>query len=610
MTRTLIWSFVVAGLFAGCSSSQPSQTPPPSWGVPITGGTMLVTQDGKRAVIADPDRDRLVIVELATQSAKEIPLTAGDEPGRLVEDAAGRIHVALRRGGALLTLDTSNAVTRRAACGEPRGLAYDPASDVVHVACTGGELVTFPAAGGDAVRTLHLDRDLRDVIVSNGQLYVTRFKTAELLTLDANGAITSRVVPPTVARFAGFGGGGGPIALPDAGIGDGGDGDAGIPGDPGAVPAVPAVAWRTIVFPSGKLAMLHQRQVQTILSVTHGGYGQGCNQSPVEAAITTITPGQAPFATLPAVSGALPVDIAVDKTESQIAVVLAGKGAVDIVSTSSLNSEDEGGGGCGDGMGGNGQGNEMNDQLGAPTSVQFTPTGDVLIFYPEYPALVVHSNGTAKTIALPGSIGYDAGRGLFHTQTPVGLACASCHPEGREDGLVWSFDVEGTRRTQMIAGRILDRAPYHWSGDEPDLPTLMDDVFSVRMAGPQPSHSQHLMLGPFLDRVPAPIAPPAADPAAVARGQALFESTDAGCTTCHRGSLYSTKALVDVGTGGTFKVPSLVGVGARAPYMHTGCAATLTDRFTPACGGGDTHGHTSQLTAAQISDLVAFLNTL
>ena len=48
--------------------------------------------------------------------------------------------------------------------------------------------------------------------------------------------------------------------------------------------------------------------------------------------------------------------------------------------------------------------------------------------------------------------------------------------------------------------------------------------------------------------------------------------------------------------------------------MHTGCAATLTDRFvTPVgstCGGGDQHGHTSQLDPTQIADLVAYLETL
>jgi cytochrome c peroxidase len=71
----------------------------------------------------------------------------------------------------------------------------------------------------------------------------------------------------------------------------------------------------------------------------------------------------------------------------------------------------------------------------------------------------------------------------------------------------------------------------------------------------------------------------------------------------------TTNALVDVGTRGTFKVPSLVGVGARAPFLHDGCAITLTDRFG-SCGGGETHGHTAHLTAAQLADLVAYLESL
>jgi cytochrome c peroxidase len=65
-----------------------------------------------------------------------------------------------------------------------------------------------------------------------------------------------------------------------------------------------------------------------------------------------------------------------------------------------------------------------------------------------------------------------------------------------------------------------------------------------------------------------------------------------------------------VGTGGKFKVPSLIAVGYEAPYLHDGCAATLRDRFGPACGGGDAHGHTQQLTAAQVDDLVAYLESL
>src|SRR4029078_4686452 len=93
-------------------------------------------------------------------------------------------------GGAIATIDPNAAkvTDRRAVCAAPRGLAYDSKSDVVHVACAGGELVSLPAAGGNAVRSLHLANDLRDVIVKGDHLVVTRFRSAEVLVLDADGA--------------------------------------------------------------------------------------------------------------------------------------------------------------------------------------------------------------------------------------------------------------------------------------------------------------------------------------------------------------------------------------------------------------------------------------
>ena len=82
---------------------------------------------------------------------------------------------------------------------------------------------------------------------------------------------------------------------------------------------------------------------------------------------------------------------------------------------------------------------------------------------------------------------------------------------------------------------------------------------------------------------------------------------DAPCVT----RALTNNQTVDVGTSGLFQVPSLRGVGWRPPYLHNGCAPTLAARFGNAsCDGGDMHGKTSQLTQAQIGDLVAFLESL
>ncbi|MDD9942304.1 MAG: hypothetical protein OXU20_14755 [Myxococcales bacterium] len=58
------------------------------------------------------------------------------------------------------------------------------------------------------------------------------------------------------------------------------------------------------------------------------------------------------------------------------------------------------------------------------------------------------------------------------------------------------------------------------------------------------------------------------------------------------------------------QAPLLRGVGYRAPFMHTGCAETLWERFDHTCGGGDQHGNTSELTPQNIDDLVTYLRSL
>jgi mono/diheme cytochrome c family protein len=361
--------------------------------------------------------------------------------------------------------------------------------------------------------------------------------------------------------------------------------------------------------------MVHQRQVDRVLGTAEvgtGGYGGGgCgggDGGPVEAAITVVGPTGFPLAIAPVVFGALPVDVAANRAGDRFAFVTAGNGTVRQLRAGVIAREDTEE--CPSGFGGNDAAPAINDQLGAPTSVDYTADGTLLIFYPEVPAIVAHgpNGGTARTMMLPGTFGYDSGRELFHVQTPVGIACASCHPEGHDDGLVWKFSF-GERRTQSVAGGIMARAPFHWVGDMTTLDKLMDDVFAVRMAAGTPTRSQQLSLGPWLDRIPAPAAPVALDQAAVDRGRVLFESAELACVTCHNGPQLTNNARVDVGTGGLFKVPALVGIGARAPFMHTGCAQTLADRFTT-CGNSELHGRTAHLDPTQVADLVAFLETL
>jgi mono/diheme cytochrome c family protein len=203
----------------------------------------------------------------------------------------------------------------------------------------------------------------------------------------------------------------------------------------------------------------------------------------------------------------------------------------------------------------------------------------------------------------------DTGHEIFHQNSGAGLACASCHGEATDDAHVWTFTDVGARRTQHVRGGILATAPFHWSGDLDGMDALIDDVYQQRMAGTLLAADQRAALSAWLDHVPL-LPSEARDAAAAARGQALFESAAVGCSSCHAGGALRSAGSHDVGTGGSFKVPSLHGVSLRLPLMHNGCAETLEKRFDPTCGGGDEHGKTSQLSAAQVADLVAYLESL
>ncbi len=173
---------------------------------------------------------------------------------------------------------------------------------------------------------------------------------------------------------------------------------------------------------------------------------------------------------------------------------------------------------------------------------------------------------------------------------------------------MWLLDKE-QRRTNSLRGTVAGTAPYHWPGDMPDLQTLVTNVYSTRMGGNMLESDQMSALGSWVQTIPAPPAPTWVDPSAAAAGKALFERSDTQCSVCHSGAKLTNNQTVDVGTGGMFQVPPLVGVGWRTPLLHTGCAATLADRFGGTCATAG-HGNVSQLSPQDVANLVAYLETL
>jgi YVTN family beta-propeller protein len=555
---------------------------------PIAGGTLAIIARGSKAAVADPDHDQVVVIDLTNLTVTAtIPLGVGDDPGRLVEDAAGRLHVALRAGRGVAVVDPNAGVMlgRLPVCPLPRGLAYDADSDNVYVACAGGELVSYTASSGDLVRRLQLERDLRDVVVEGERLYVSRFRSAELLVVENDGTVSTKLVP--------------------------------LAGSTSGVTIMkPAVAWRTVAAPGGGAIMVHQLVDPSPINISPGGYGGGCRQI-VTTAVSQLRLTRDGWS-VEAIPSVLPVDVATTAAGTMLVVPSAGWVKEPTFKTTKpftvFLAPPEHGHSQISPCQGNGGTTVTPPALpggypqptGRVTAVAFDPAGRLALQTRE-PAMFHLGD---RSVALPGRSRKHTGHELFHLATTAGIACASCHPEGREDGQVWNFAQLGIRRTQSLAGGIGGTEPFHWSGDMVDFDHLAADVFGSRMSGPRMDAVYTRSLFKWVDKIPRLESPAAADPEAAARGQVVFNDATVGCAVCHAGARMSNNANLFVNTGGNFQVPSLLGVAWRAPYMHSGCAATLADRFTAECGGGDDHGRTSQLTAGQRADLVTYLETL
>ena len=188
------------------------------------------------------------------------------------------------------------------------------------------------------------------------------------------------------------------------------------------------------------------------------------------------------------------------------------------------------------------------------------------------------------------------------------MACASCHPDGRDDGLSWRIE-KAELQTPLLAGRLVGTHPFKWDGGDKDLRTSLTTTMK-RLGGFGLDANSTDALAAYLESLPRPRTP-TRDASAVARGKQLFDSAGLGCRSCHDGATYTDQerhkfagsTLPEVDT------PSLIGLAASAPYFHDGSAATLEALLRDR---GAVHGmaDTGHLNDQQVADLTAFLETL
>ncbi len=258
-----------------------------------------------------------------------------------------------------------------------------------------------------------------------------------------------------------------------------------------------------------------------------------------------------------------------------------------------------------------------------------SPSG--LAVDPAGTSVVVFSTFSRKltTLALPGGGATEVilprttpepelvtlGRTLFHrsgdpTIAKNGRACASCHVEGRDDGLVWPTPA-GKRQTPMLAGRVEGTGPYGWNGEHGSLALHIKSTVK-NLEGKGIEDRQIDALAAYVASMHAPARHPAGG-AAVERGKAIFESSDAGCSSCHVESSRFTDLETHALGGGTqkaFDTPSLAFVGRTAPYFHDGRFPTLEAVVEGCEDKGTMMGRTKHLGADDRQALVAYLRTL
>ena len=240
------------------------------------------------------------------------------------------------------------------------------------------------------------------------------------------------------------------------------------------------------------------------------------------------------------------------------------------------------------------------------------------------------------------------GKQLFFTSTGnLSLdgrgACASCHVWARHDARPWDLSQFGkhVRATPDTRG-IGFTGAHDWTADKNEMQDhnfgileFTGGVGLIPGGGNPPLGDPNAGLSPDLDdlalflstltqRPETPFLAPNGDLTAQAdSGRTLFNDPGVGCATCHVPPFFTDSRLAmpfvkhGVGTADStdtdaaagFDTPSLVGVWDSAPYLHHNLAMTLEDVLTT-FNPNDEHGTTSQLTPAEIDQLVAYLKSI
>lgn len=206
------------------------------------------------------------------------------------------------------------------------------------------------------------------------------------------------------------------------------------------------------------------------------------------------------------------------------------------------------------------------------------------------------------------------GERAFYEGTRAGVSCQSCHLHGSSDGARHNIGGRVLAATLDVRG-IAGTPPYLRDGSYARLGDLHSVGEEILRGWRAPGGDRRATLEQYLSTLPPPastrrFAMP--EPGELVRGVDAFFAAD--CARCHAPPAFTSLARLPARAvfeghprGALLDVPSLLQVGASAPYLHDGSAATLEEVLEASDRG---HGDLGALGREERAALLAFLESL